>query len=219
MRTIYTFGSHYQNSFSHLQPSALGLFFLSSPYVRNCPFPLAPTWWLPAGGGHIVPSPCTFPDQSPQLWCFGAPFQAQVTQDSECRWLKKKLVLIEPEHQEPGTTMTVQIFLFPCSPNFCQHFSQANCNLLLLLLFPSLEFMHEEIIWMTVHSSTLGTCPLQEIWVTLPPLAYLSLSEEEQPLIFFAKKVEVSWAPHDSVPSQAWQLTTITNLATTERGR
>lgn len=144
MRTTYTFGCHYQNSFSHLQPTALGLFFLSSPHVQVCPFTPTPTWWLSAGEGRIVPSPCKFPDQSPQLWCFGAPFQAQVTQDSECQCLKNKLALIEPEHQEPSTTMTVQIFLFPCSPSFSQHFSQDNCNLLLLLLlFPSLEFMYE----------------------------------------------------------------------------
>lgn len=55
MRTTYTFESHYQNSFSHLQAPALGLFFLSSPHVQICPFPLALTWWLPAGGATLFP--------------------------------------------------------------------------------------------------------------------------------------------------------------------
>lgn len=76
------------------------------------------------------------------------------------------------------------------------------------------------MIWMTVHptlSYALGTCTLQEIWVTLP-LAHLSLSEEAQPLILFAKKVEVSWAPCGSVPTQTWQATTTTSLATIDSG-
>lgn len=51
--------------------------------------------------------------------------------------------------------MIMQIFLLSCSPNFSQHFYQASWNLFLLVLFPSLEFMYEEIIWMTVHPTHL----------------------------------------------------------------
>lgn len=68
---------------------------------------------------------------------------------------QEKLVLIEPEYQEPGTMM---IFLLPCSPNFSQHFSKASRNLL-LLLFPSLAFRYEEMIWMTLHPSHLPRGP------------------------------------------------------------
>lgn len=129
-------------------------------------FSLAPTWQLPAGGGHILPSPWTFPDQSLQLWCFGDAFQAQVsllmTVSAWSERLKKKLVLIEPEEQEPGTTMTVQIILLPCSPNFSLHFSQDNCNNL-FLLFPSLEFMYEEMVWMTEHPAHLPWAPAGDL--------------------------------------------------------
>lgn len=43
---------------------------------------------------------------------------------------QEKLVLIEPEHQDPGMIMMPQTLLLPPSPDSSQRFSQANHNLL-----------------------------------------------------------------------------------------
>lgn len=127
----YIFKSCYRNSSSHPQPPALGLFFLSSPYMQLCPFLLILTWWLPARWATLSPVPVCSLTSPPQIWCFGAPFQAQVSllramsasgsRENGIDWTRAPGAW----HDHSGKTL-----LLPPSPYSSQRLSQANYNLL-----------------------------------------------------------------------------------------
>lgn len=154
---------HLQISLSEflLPPATPSIYFFSLPLTcRSVLFPLSPPDDSQLEGATLFPVLVHSPISPLSSGVLEPHFKHKLCYSGQ--WVpvaQEKLVLIETEHQEPGTTMTVKIFLLPCSPNFSQHFSQANRNLLLLFLFPSLMFMHEEIIWMKAHPSHLPWAP------------------------------------------------------------
>lgn len=216
MRTTYTFESHYQNSFSHLQPPALGLVFLSSPHVQvffPCPHLTNPSWRGPHSSQSLyipssVPSglETPFKHKFPYSWQWVPVAQEKTGAD----WTRGPRAWHNHDSANHPSSLQFQFFSALLSGQL-QSF---------VVVVPQLrvQVWSNDLDDRTPCSSTLGTCPLQ-IWVTVPPLACLSLSEEQQPLILFSKKVEVSWAPCGSVTTQTWQVTTTANLATTTSGR
>lgn len=163
------------------------LFFLSSPHVQVCPFPLVPTWRLTAGGGHIVPSPCTFPDQSPQLWCFGAPFQARVmllrtvsasgSRKTGADWSRAPRAWHNHGSENLPPSLQSQFFSALFS-------GQSQSFVVVFVPQLNVHAWRNHLDESTPLSSTLGPSPLMEVWVTLPPLARFS-SEDAQPLVLF----------------------------------